>query len=68
MGGDLLPEAQPRRGISLLSGAQQPPAQWEINTLPQKRSVSGRRSIRPRAMKPQPPRRVSFSRNPFLLP
>ncbi len=40
MGGDVSQKLRPWRGIRVLSGAQQTPAQWRINTLPQRAAAA----------------------------
>jgi len=68
MGGDCSQKLSPGGESHSSPGHSQPSAQLKINTLPQKTFSVRPRTIRPRAMKQQPPRRVSFSRNPFILP
>ena len=60
MGGDCSQKLSPGGESHSSPGHSKPPAQLKFNTLPQKRSASGQRSIRPRAMKQQPPRRFLF--------
>ena len=68
MGGDCSQKLSPGGESHSSPGHSKPPAQWKINTLPQKRSTSSRTSIRPRARKQQLPRRVSFLVTRSLFP